>query len=158
MLEHCVMHHNDYFEVMYAVIARVLFSSCWDILWCIKTNLVWRCQMQWLQEYSFSSCLDILWCIKTNSRIARILFSTWCDLLLWIKTSIICNGCKNTIFWMLENCVMHQKNSMCKLAPHSMLHLHYSSEWCLHLRNSMCHLHYSSKWLVHPRNSMCHLG
>ena len=65
-----------FLEVMYAVIARVLFSSCWDILWCIKTNLVWRCQMQWLQEYSFSSCLDI--------------FS---DL---------------NVFWMLQHCVMHQ--------------------------------------------------
>ena len=35
------------------MIARILFSTCWNLLWWIKTNLVWRWQMQWLQEYYF---------------------------------------------------------------------------------------------------------
>ena len=61
------MHQNKFsFEVLYAMIVRILLSTYWDLLWRIKTNY---------------------------------------------KTSIICNGCKNTIFWMLENCVMHQKKS-----------------------------------------------
>ena len=131
------MHHNDYFEVMYAVIARVLFSSCWDILWCIKTNLVWRCQMQWLQEYSFSSCLDILWCIKTiffevlYAMITRMLFSTCWKLRWWIKTNLVwrwqmqwlqeyyflyvgtlCDASKRIVFWSIicrdcKNTVFH---------------------------------------------------
>ena len=33
LMEHCVMQQNDFsFEVLYAVIARILFSLCWDIL------------------------------------------------------------------------------------------------------------------------------
>ena len=35
------------------MIAKILFSACWNLLWWIKTNLVWRWQMQWLQEYYF---------------------------------------------------------------------------------------------------------
>ena len=101
-----------FFEVMYAVIARVLFSSCWDILWCIKTNLVWRCQMQWLQEYSFSSCLDILWCIKTNFLLKYCMqwlqeycfldVATLCDASRQIFfSSIVCSICKSTISFIL---------------------------------------------------------
>ena len=63
----CGASKRFFFEVMYAVIARVLFSSCWGILWCIKTNLVWRWQMQWLQKYKiFYVCWTIVWCFKTN--------------------------------------------------------------------------------------------
>ena len=49
LMEHCVMHQN----VFYAVIARILFSSCWDILWCIKTNFCLKYCIQWLQDYCF---------------------------------------------------------------------------------------------------------
>ena len=112
-----------FLEVMYAVIARVLFSSCWDILWCIKTNLVWRCQMQWLQEYSFSSCLDILWCIKTNfllkycmqilGVIARVLFPACWNIVGWIKTHFVFKWWiqkyfKITVFYLMKHCLMHQ--------------------------------------------------
>ena len=62
LMEHCVMHQNEFsFEVLYAVIARILFSTCWNLLWWIKTNLVLRWQMQWLQEYYYlhvGTCCD----------------------------------------------------------------------------------------------------
>ena len=35
------------------MVARIRFSLCWDLLWWIKMNLVWRWQMQCLQEYYF---------------------------------------------------------------------------------------------------------
>ena len=39
MLGHFVMHQNEFsFEVLYAMIAKILFSTCWNIVWCIKTN------------------------------------------------------------------------------------------------------------------------
>ena len=55
MLEHCVIHQNEFsFEVLYAMIARILFSTCWD-LFCMlehcvmhQKNLFKYC-MQWLQ-------------------------------------------------------------------------------------------------------------
>ena len=54
MLGHFVMHQIEFsFEVLYTMIAGLLFSTCWDLLWWIKMNLVWRWQMQWLQEYYF---------------------------------------------------------------------------------------------------------
>ena len=34
---------------IYAVIAGVLFSACWDPLWWIKIIFLLRWQMQWLQ-------------------------------------------------------------------------------------------------------------
>ena len=33
LLEHCVMHQNEFsFEVLYAMIARILFSGCCNIV------------------------------------------------------------------------------------------------------------------------------
>ena len=49
----CIEKNNFSFQVLYDVIARKLFSACWDLLWLIKTNLVLRWQMQWMQEYYF---------------------------------------------------------------------------------------------------------
>ena len=47
MLGHFVMHQNELsFEVVYAMIAKILFSTCLDLLWWFKTNLVWRWQIQ----------------------------------------------------------------------------------------------------------------
>ena len=37
--------------LVYAVIAGVLFSACWDPLWWIKINVLVKYYMQWLQEY-----------------------------------------------------------------------------------------------------------
>ena len=76
---------------MYAVIARILFSTCWNLLWWIKTNLVWRWQMQWLQEYYF------------------MYVGTLCDASKQIFfLSIVCSDCKNTVFCMLEPSLMNQ--------------------------------------------------
>ena len=36
-------------------IARLLFSTWWNIVWCIKTNFLLKYCMQWLQEY----CLEV---------------------------------------------------------------------------------------------------
>ena len=41
------------FQILYEVIARILFSACWNLLWSIKTNLVFRWQMQ----YSCNHCI-----------------------------------------------------------------------------------------------------
>ena len=35
------------------MIARILFSAWWNLLWWIKMKLAWRWQMHWLQEYYF---------------------------------------------------------------------------------------------------------
>ena len=92
MLVHCVMHQNEFsFKVLYAVIARILFSTCWNLLWWIKTKLVWRWQMHWLQEYYF------------------MYVGTLCDASKQIFfLSIVCSDCKNTVFFMLGHFVMHQ--------------------------------------------------
>ena len=37
--------------LVYAVIAGVLFSACWDPLWWIKINVLVKYYVQWLQEY-----------------------------------------------------------------------------------------------------------
>ena len=76
---------------MYAVIARILFSPCWNLLWWIKTNLVWRWQMQWLQEYYFMYVGTLCDASK------RIFF-----------LSIVCSDCKNTVFCMMEPSLMNQ--------------------------------------------------
>ena len=130
------------------MIARiVLFSAYWNIVWCIKTNFLFKYCMQWLQEYYFldvgTFCDEskhiLLWSDQC-SNITRLLFSTWWNILWCIKTnillkyfmqwlqeycfppvgtfsdeskrifisSIVCNAYKNTISCMLEHCVMHQ--------------------------------------------------
>ena len=54
MLGHFVMHQNQFlFEVLYTMIARILFSTWWNIVWCIKMNFLLKYCMQWLQEYWF---------------------------------------------------------------------------------------------------------
>ena len=134
------------------MIARILFSTCWNLLWWIKTDFLLNYCMQWLQEYYFLH-VGIL-----------------CDCMQWLQEyyllRVICSHCKNAVFFISHSRLhfhysdisgewcLHLKNSMCHLAPHSMLHLHYRSEWCLHPRKSMCHLvqhsmlhlHYSSEW------------
>ena len=134
---------------MYAVIARILFSAWWNLLWWIKTNLVWRWQMQWLQEYDFlyvgtlcdawkqiffrsivcNYCKNTVFHIFGPSLMNQIKFSLdvanagyhflhvgiFCD-----ESKLIyfggdkCSDCKNTIFCMLEHCVMHQTNFLLK--------------------------------------------
>ena len=76
---------NFLFYVLYALIARILFSACWELLWWIKINLVWRWQMQWLQEYYF------------------MYVGTLCDVSKRIFfLSIVCSDGKNTVFCMLN--------------------------------------------------------
>ena len=54
MLGPSLMNQNKFsLEVINAVVARVLFSSCWDILWCIKSNFLLKYCIQWLQDYCF---------------------------------------------------------------------------------------------------------
>ena len=54
MLGYFVMHQNQFsLEVTNPLIARIIFSSCWDILWCIKTYFLLKYCMQWLKEYCF---------------------------------------------------------------------------------------------------------
>ena len=54
MLGHFVMHQNKFsFQVLYEVIARILFSTWWNIVWCIKTNFLFKYCMQWLLKYFF---------------------------------------------------------------------------------------------------------
>ena len=54
MLGHFVMHQNKFsFQVLYEVIARILFSTWWNIVWCIKTNFRFKYCMQWLLKYCF---------------------------------------------------------------------------------------------------------
>ena len=49
-----LMNQNEFsLEVTNAVIARILFYVCWNIVWCIKTNFLFKYCMQWLQEYCF---------------------------------------------------------------------------------------------------------
>ena len=58
---------------------------------CIKTNFLFKYCTQWLQEY----CFRHVGTFCGNSK----------QIFFW---SIVCHGCKNTIFCMLEYCVMHQ--------------------------------------------------
>ena len=54
MMEPSLMNQNEIsLEVTNALIARILFYVCWDIVWCIKTNFLFKYCMQWLQEYCF---------------------------------------------------------------------------------------------------------
>ena len=54
MLGPSLMNQNKFsLEVINAMVARVLFSSCWDILWCIKSNFLLKYCIQWLQDYCF---------------------------------------------------------------------------------------------------------
>ena len=55
MLWPSLMNKNEFsLEVTNTkMIARILFSACWNIVWCIKTNLRFEYCMQWLQEYNF---------------------------------------------------------------------------------------------------------
>ena len=97
-----LMNLNEFhLEVTNAVIARIIFSACWNIVWCIKTNFLFKFCMQWLQEYCF------------------LHVGTFCDASKWILFwSIVFNDCKNTVFHMLgpslmnqnlmEHCVMNQ--------------------------------------------------
>ena len=73
------------------MIARILFSAWWNLLWWIKTKLVWRWQMHWLQEYYF------------------MYVGTLCDASKQIFfLSIVCSDCKNTVFCMMEPSLMNQ--------------------------------------------------
>ena len=86
------MHQIEFsFEVLYTMIAGLLFSTCWDLLWWIKMNLVWRWQMQWLQEYYF------LHVGKLCDASKQIFF--------W---SIVCNDCKNTFVHILGPSLKNQ--------------------------------------------------
>ena len=105
-------------------ITRLLFSTWWNILWCIETNFLLKYCMQWLHaRILFSTCWDLLWWIKTNFRLKYCMqycmqwlkeycflhVGTFCDASKWIFFwSLVCNDCKNTVFHMLEHCVMHQ--------------------------------------------------
>ena len=93
MLVPSLINQNEFsLKVTNAVIARIIFSACWNIVWCIKTNFLSNYCMQWLPEYIlFSSCWDILWCIITNF------------LLKYCR----CNDCKNTVFHMLWPSLMN---------------------------------------------------
>ena len=75
MLGPSLMNQNEFsLEVTNAVIARILFSACWDILWCIKTNFLFKYYMKWLQEYNKFS-LEV-----TNAVITTVLFSSCWDI------------------------------------------------------------------------------
>ena len=102
-MEHCVMHQNEFsFEVLYAMIARiVVFLACCNIVWCIKINFILKYCIQWLQEYYFPH-------VGTFSDEPKPDGTLW-DTSKWIFFwSLVCNDCKNTVFHMLEHCVMHQ--------------------------------------------------
>ena len=67
MLGPSLRNQNEFgLEVTNAVIARIIFSACWNIVWCTKTYFLLKDCMQWLKEYCFIHVWDILWCIKTN--------------------------------------------------------------------------------------------
>ena len=97
---------------MYAVIARILFSTCWDLLWWIKTNLVWRWQMQWLQEYYFMYVGTLCDASK------RIFF-----------LSIVCSDCKNTVFCMMEPSLMNQNEFSLEVTNAVIARILFSACW-----------------------------
>ena len=67
---------NSSFLVLYVVIARVLFSACWDPLWWIKIVFVFEVMNAVIARVLVLDCF-YLWCINTNAEIARILFSAF---------------------------------------------------------------------------------
>ena len=86
------MHQNKFsFEVLYAMIVRILWSTYWDLLWRIKTNFLLKYYMQCLQEYYF---LDVGKLCDASKKSFQVLFAviawvlfSWCwDILWWIKT------------------------------------------------------------------------
>ena len=87
-----LMNQNEFsLEVTNVVFARILFSACWNIVWCIKTNFLFKYCIQWLQEYCF---LHVgTFCAASK----RIFF--------W---SIVFNDCKNTVFHMLGPSLKNQ--------------------------------------------------
>ena len=117
------------FEVFYAIIARILFSTCWDLLWWIKTDFLLNYCMQWLQEYYFlhvgilCDCMQWLqeyyflhvgtFCDESKhiffwsdeyTNIARLLFSTWWNIVWCIKTHFLL---KNSMQWSQEYYFLH---------------------------------------------------
>ena len=107
MLGHFVMHQIEFsFEVLYTMIAGLLFSTCWDLLWWIKMNLVWRWQMQWLQEYYFlhvGTLCDASKQIFFLSIVCSDCKMDGCDgskrILFW---SDQCNNCMCSVFYLME--------------------------------------------------------
>ena len=107
MLGHFVMHQNKFsFEVLYAMIARILFSTCLDLLWWIKTNLVCRWRMQCLQEYYFlhvGTLCDASKQIFFLSIVCSDCKMDGCDgskrILFW---SDQCNNCMCSVFYLME--------------------------------------------------------
>ena len=116
---------------MYAVIAIILFSACWNLLWWIKTNLVWRWQMQWLQEYFF------------------LHVGTLCDASKQIFfLSIVCSDCKNTVFCMLGPSLMNQNKFSLEVTNAVVARVLFSSCWdILRCIKSNFLLRYCMQWL-----------
>ena len=104
------MHQNKFsFEVLYAMIVRILLSTYWDLLWRIKTNfllmyyvlyamvarMLENCVMH--QKKSFQILFAVIarvlfwiFCDESKhilfgsdvcSKITRLLFSTWCGVI-----------------------------------------------------------------------------
>ena len=108
MFGHFVMHQNKFsFEVLYAMIGKILFSTCWNIMLYIKTNFRLKYCMQWLQEYCYpqvwtfsdeskrikfggGKCrIHILFWSDEYSNIAGLLFSTWWNIVWCNKMSFL---------------------------------------------------------------------
>ena len=81
----------------YSNVAKLLFSTWWNIAWCIKTNFLSKYCMQWLHEYYF------------------LHVGIFCDTSKWhFFLSIVCSDCKNSVFFMLGHFVMHQNSDASK--------------------------------------------
>ena len=93
-------------EVLYAMIARILFSTCLDLLWWIKTTLVCRWRMPCLQEYYFlhvGTLCDASKQIFFLSIVCSDCKMDGCDgskrILFW---SDQCNNCMCSVFYLME--------------------------------------------------------
>ena len=101
----------------YSNIAKLLFSTLWNIVWSIKTNFLLKYYMQWLQEY----CFPHVGTFSDGSK--RIFF--------WI---IVCNDCKNTIFCMSEYCVIVCSDCKSTILVHFMMN---KNTFCFEVMNTV---------------------
>ena len=105
MLGPSLMNQNKFsLEVINAVVARVLFSSCWDILWCIKSNFLLKYCIQWLQDY----CFPHVGTFSDEPKPDGTLHCWMHQSELIFFWSIVCSDGKSTNFFRLAYFVINQ--------------------------------------------------
>ena len=113
------------------MIARILFSAWWNLLWWIKMKLVWRWQMHWLQEYYFMYVGTLCDASK------RIFF-----------LSIVCSDCKNTVFCMLEPSLINQNKFSYEVTNAVIARILFSTCWdILWCIKTNFHFMYCMQWI-----------